>query len=216
MTGLLGKFVADRVSSSERSNEFHVLWVPWKRALHEVARDRSALFFPLTKTAEREKQYNWIVKLANYDCWLYAVNPEVRIDQLSDLKKYKVGVLGGSLREQELQKHMGLDSKNIEPMTEDVSNFKKLTTGRIQIWATQQPVIDMAIQKAKHAGEAKGITARPLKKLLDQEMWLVGNKEMPDRELAMVKDVFLSHGKKKGREALSFRNFIAYLDWIRN
>ena len=210
MTGLLGKTVADKIFQSERGSEFKVLWIPWKRGLTEVNRNKNALFFPLTKTAERLDEYSWIVKLATFDCWLFTFDPTVQVENLSDLKKYKVGVLSGSLREQELRKHMGENSKNIEGMTEDVANYKKLTSGRIQIWATQQPVLDLAVQRDVKAPLRP---VRKLKKLLVQDMWLVGNKDMGERDLALVRDVFTVKSKRGRKEASTLRSLLAWIDW---
>ena len=209
MSGLLGKTVGEKIFQSERNSEFKVMWIPWKRGLSELSKNKNALFFPLTKNSERENEFQWIMKLATFDCWLFTFDPNIKLDSLEDLKKYKVGVLAGSLREQELRRHMGERSRNIEGMTEDIANYKKLVSGRIQIWATQQPVLDLAM---KREGTARLLPVRKLQKLLVQDMWLVGNKDMSDRDLALVRDVFSSPGKKKKKEASTLRFFIAMIN----
>jgi ABC-type amino acid transport/signal transduction systems, periplasmic component/domain len=208
IAGLLGKSVGEKIFKSERNAEFRIVFTPWKRALSEVAKNKNALFFPLTKTVERANDYQWILKLATYDCWLFTFDPSVKIDSLEDLKKYKVGVLGGSLREEELRRHMGQKSRNIEGMTEDAANYKKLVSGRIQIWATQQPVLDLAM---KHEGNPKLLPIRKLQKLLVQDMWLVGNKDMSERDLALVRDVFALRDKKGNKEASTLRSVMAWV-----
>ncbi len=158
------------------------------------------MFFPLAKSAERESQYNWILPLAKYDCWLYALKPGIQIKNLSDLKKYRVGVLSGSMREEELKKYMG--TENIEGMTVDQGNFRKLLSGRVDIWATQEPILENAVSLEKERNK-NFKRPRPLHKLFSQELWLVGNRDMELAEKEMVKSVFLSRINRKVRGSIS-------------
>lgn len=200
VSGLLGKLVEERIRVADKAANFEVTWVPWKRALSETSKVKNSLFFPLTRTSEREKDFVWIAHLAQLDCWIYAIRSDVKVDSFSDLKKYKVGVLGGSLREAELRKHMGIDSTNIEGMTADISNYKKLVSGRIDIWVTQAPVLAEAQVQDASSKLAKR-PVRQLKKLLVQDLWLVGNPAMEQGHQTLVREVF--NQKKKRKELIS-------------
>ncbi len=194
LSGEFGKQISATIKKSGKENEFEIIWVPWKRALLEIERNPQALFFPFTRTFEREYKFNWIVHLADVDCWLYAVDSNVQISDLKDLSKYRVGVLSGSAREQELLRYMGKNSK-IEGMTEDLSNYRKLQSGRIDIWATHPMV--MAEAQRNFVAKGQPVRAvRSLKKLFSQSLWMVGNRDMSDKSRNLVQTVFGWEGKR--------------------
>ncbi|QLY24635.1 ABC transporter substrate-binding protein [Bdellovibrio sp. KM01] len=188
LAGDFGKLIAATLKKSGKEKEFEIVWVPWKRALLEVERNPQALFFPFTRTFEREYKFNWIVHLADVDCWLYAVDSNIQITDLKDLRKYRIGVLSGSAREQELLRYTGKSSK-VEGMTEDLANYRKLQSGRIDIWATH-PVVMAEAQKNFMAQGKSARAVRSLKKLFSQSLWLAGNRDMPDTSRNLVQTVF--------------------------
>ncbi|UYL09822.1 transporter substrate-binding domain-containing protein [Bdellovibrio sp. SKB1291214] len=188
LSGTFGKVIASAIKKSGKEKEFEIVWVPWKRALLDLERNPQALFFPFTRTFEREYKVNWVMHLADVDCWLYSVDPKVAIHDLKDLTKYRIGVLGGSAREQELRRYVGNSSK-VEGMTEDLSNFRKLQTGRIDIWATH-PAVMAEAQKIMLAKGQPVRDSRALKKLFSQSMWMVGNRDMSDQNRNLVQSVF--------------------------
>lgn len=188
LSGTFGKVIAAAIKKSGKEKEFEIVWVPWKRALLDLERNSQALFFPFTRTFEREYKVNWVLHLADVDCWLYAVDPKVNLNELKDLTKYRIGVLGGSARELEIRRYVGNSSK-IESMTEDISNYRKLQTGRIDIWATHPGVMAEA-QKMMLAKGQSIRESRALKKLFSQSMWLVGNRDISDQSRNLVQSVF--------------------------
>lgn len=202
ISGLLGSLVEKKIRAANKAADFEVMWVPWKRALAETSKNKNSLFFPLTRTPEREKEFVWITHLAQLDCWIYAIRSDIKVDSFQDLKKYKVGVLGGSLREAELRKHMGQDSKNVEGMTTDISNYKKLLSGRIDIWVTQAPVMAEAQSQESSSALTKP-PVRQLKKLLVQDLWLVGNPAMTNEQQLLVREVFKDKKKRGTKELIS-------------
>jgi polar amino acid transport system substrate-binding protein len=194
LSGEFGKLIASSIKKSGKEKEFEIVWVPWKRALLELEKNPQALFFPFTRTFDREYKFNWIVHLADVDCWLYAVDPKVQVEDLKDLSKYRIGVLGGSARERELLRYMGKSSK-VEGMTEDLSNFRKLQTGRIDIWATH-PMVMAEAQKKMLSNGAPVRSVKSLKKLFSQSLWMAGNRDMSDKSRNLVHSVFGWGGKR--------------------
>jgi ABC-type amino acid transport substrate-binding protein len=188
LSGTFGKVIASAIKKAGKEKEFEIVWVPWKRALLDLERNPEALFFPFTRTFEREYKVNWVVHLADVDCWLYSVDPKVNVNELKDLTKYRIGVLGGSAREQELRRYVGNSSK-VEGMTEDLSNYRKLQSGRIDIWATH-PAVMAEAQKIAQANGQTNRESKALKKLFSQSMWLVGNRDMSDQSRNLVQSVF--------------------------
>ena len=194
--GNFGLVVSAAILKSGKEKDFAVTWVPWKRALIELDRNKNALFFPFTRTEDREERFSWVMHLADYDCLLYAINPSVQLNSFQDLKRYRVGVLAGSAREAELRKYMGATNPNVEGLTEDISNYRKLESGRIDIWATQ-PVVLGEAQKIHISRGGKNPLVRIVKKLMSQSLWIAGNKEMSAKEKALVQSIFGPEDKSK-------------------
>lgn len=188
-SGVFGKIVADKVIKSGQASQFEVVWVPWKRALNEATKNRNALFFPIARTNEREKSYTWLAHLGAVESWFYVVNPKVKIHTLEDLKKYRIGFLSGSMREAELKKIMGSDSRKLEGLTEDLGNYRKLISGRIDIWAAQIEVFEksQAEYKARHKSTPHVFA---LRKFLDQDVWIVGGAGMDEKHQDQIRAIF--------------------------
>jgi len=116
---------------------------------------------------------------------------------LEDLKKYRIGFMNGSMREAELKKVFGDKTQNLEGLTEDIGNYKKLIYGRIDIWATQTEVFEQAEKeyKAKNPTPPK---IYHLKKFLDQHVWIVGGASMEEKYQEQIRAIF--NTKKKDSE----------------
>lgn len=202
LSGTFGKIAAEKIMKSGKAAEFQVTWVPWKRALAETLKTPEGLFLPLARTPEREKEYCWLGRLGSAESWFYSTNPKVKVESLQDLKKYRIGFLNGSMREAELIKVLGQDAKNLDGLTEDLGNYKKLISGRIDIWATQTEVFDKAQEdyKIQHKVLPK---VYPIKKFLDQDIWIVGNIDMDEKLQAQIRDIFKSkRGDKEAQKVL--------------
>jgi polar amino acid transport system substrate-binding protein len=186
--GLFGKIVADKIQKSGQAAEFEVTWVPWKRALSET-KAKNAIFFPLARTAEREKEFSWLGHLGTVESWFYTTNPKIKIESLQDLKKFRIGFMNGSMREAELRKILGDNAANMDGLTEDLGNFKKLITGRIDIWATQTEVFEkgLADYKEKNKSMPKVYAVR---KFLDQDIWLVSGVGMDEKKKEKIRTIF--------------------------
>ncbi|WP_413558247.1 substrate-binding periplasmic protein [Bdellovibrio sp. HCB209] len=188
LSGEYGKQIAASIKKAGKQNEFEIVWVPWKRALVEVEKNPRGLFFPFTRTFDREYRFNWVMHMAEVDCWLYAVDPKIKIEDYNQIAQYRVGVLAGSARELELRKHAGKNAR-VEGTIEDIANYRKLQAGRIDVWATHPSVMAEAQRLLKtNGGKPREIHA--LKKLFSQSLWLVANKEMSDKDRNTVESVF--------------------------
>lgn len=199
LSGVFGKIAAEKILKSGKAAEFEVTWVPWKRALAETQKNKNGVFLPMARTPEREKEYCWLGHLGTAESWFYSTNPKIKVDNLQDLKKYRIGFLNGSMREAELHKVLGVDATNLDGLTEDLGNYKKLITGRIDIWATQTEVFDKA--QADYKLNNKVLPkVYAFKKFLDQDIWIVGNVGMDEKLQEQIRVIFKT--KKKDAEAL--------------
>jgi polar amino acid transport system substrate-binding protein len=210
LSGDYGKIVAEAIFKSGKQSFFEIVWLPYKRGLRGVETDPQGLFFALDRNAERESKFNWVMELGQVDCWLYAVNSYVKINSLWDLRKYRVGVQGGSAREAEVRRYMGASTK-VEALADDNANLRKLHAGRIDIWATRPMVMESA-QKALKAEKKWLRDLIPLKVLFKQHLWMMANRNMPEESRELVQSVFGWDGKKPVKSpALSARDVLKTL-----
>lgn len=181
MSGKFGNMVASAIKKAHKESEFEVVWIPQKRALAELDRNTSGIFMPFTRTPDRENKYHWLMHLGDYDSLIYSLDPKTKIDSLRELKKFKIGVLAGSIRERELRKILGPHVR-IEAMTEDRMNYRMLKTGRIDLWIAQQAVVEEA-QKRDDATTGKKRTLYIVRKMMTHSFWLAGNLALPESDL---------------------------------
>ncbi|WP_413288823.1 hypothetical protein [Bdellovibrio sp. HCB337] len=189
LSGLFGTIVAEKIKKSGKAKEFEVVWVPWKRALHETLKTRNGLFFPLARSADREKIYAWLGHLGAVESWFYATDPKIKLESWNELKKYRIGFLNGSMRDDELHKILGSKATNIEGLNEDSINYKKLIYGRIDLWTTQTEVFETAERdyKAKNPSSRK---VYAIKKFLDQEVWIASAANMEEKYQEQIRTIF--------------------------
>jgi len=196
-SGVFGKIVAEKITKAGKTADFEVTWLPWKRALFETNKTRNGVFFPLARTPEREKEYVWLGHLGTVESWFYTKDPKIKINTLEDLKKYRIGFMNGSMREAELKKVFGDKTQNLEGLTEDIENYRKLIYGRIDIWATQTEVFDEAEKEYKAKNETPPKIFKH-KKFLDQDIWIVGGASMEEKYQEQMRAIF--NAKKKDSE----------------
>ncbi|SCA56016.1 putative Amino acid ABC transporter substrate-binding protein [Candidatus Terasakiella magnetica] len=160
---------------------YQVEFLPWKRAQKEVIEfERSkgnAVIFPLGRTAKREEDYRWIVKIITDPIALHAVK-NIPITSYEDVKDLKVGVLTSSSGLQLLKKAKFTD---IYTCANVVMCAKMLNAGRIDVWLAPGLVapyvfdkLEMNIDRLKYGYVLKYM-----------DFYLAGAKEMPDNKVLL-------------------------------
>ncbi len=93
-----------------------VQFMPWKRAMRITQHANNALLFSISRTPEREEQYQWIGEVSPYEVAIYRHKdgPTVNPDDLDALKTYRFGFQSGSAFE-EVIKAKGFT--NVMPVT---------------------------------------------------------------------------------------------------
>jgi polar amino acid transport system substrate-binding protein len=111
---------------------------PWARAYKMSLEQENVVLFGMTHTEERHDQFKWIGPLATKrDILVARKGSGVKIDSLEDAKKVKsIGTLRDDTRER-LLKSLGFT--NLEPVSDEQLNAKKLVFGRIDLWTFKIP-----------------------------------------------------------------------------
>jgi len=111
---------------------------PWARAYKISLEQENVVLFGMTHTEERHDKFKWIGPLATKrDILVARKGSGIKIDSLEDAKKVKsIGTLRDDTRER-LLKSLGF--ANLEPVSDEQLNAKKLVLGRIDLWTYKIP-----------------------------------------------------------------------------
>jgi polar amino acid transport system substrate-binding protein len=122
-----------RVGSQEEIKVY-----PWARAYKMALEEENVVLFGMTHTEVRDDQFKWIGPLATKrDILVAKKGSGIRINSLEDAKKVKrIGTLRDDTRER-LLKRQGFT--NLEPVSDEQMNARKLVLGRIDLWTYKIP-----------------------------------------------------------------------------
>lgn len=133
-----------------------VSWMPWARA-YMTAASGGSMIFPLARTPEREKAWQWLAPLAQ-DHFVLVVSGEAarRGRDLASLRQLKTGAIRSEFVVGRLQT-LGFQQVDVAPT--ETANAKKLALGRIEAWAT---VASVAAALKQREGLPAGVQVVPL------------------------------------------------------
>ena len=127
------KEIQRRVGSHEQIKVY-----PWARAYKMALEDENVVLFGMTHTKVRQDKFKWVGPLATKrDILVAKKGSGIKINSLEDAKKVKrIGTLRDDTRERLLKRH---GFTNLEPVSDEQKNAKKLALGRIDLWAYKKP-----------------------------------------------------------------------------
>ncbi len=127
------KEIQKRVGSHEEIEVF-----PWARAYSMALEEENIVLFSTTYTKERKDLFKWICPLVTKrDILVAKKSSGIVINSLEDAKKVKrIGTIRDDSKER-LLKSQGFT--NLEPVSDEQNNAKKLILGRIDLWVNKQP-----------------------------------------------------------------------------
>ena len=111
---------------------------PWARAYKMALEEENVVLFGMTHTEVRHDQFKWIGPLATKrDILVARKGSGIRISSLEDAKKVnRIGTLRDDTRERLLKSH---GFTNLEPVSDEQMNARKLVLGRIDLWTYKIP-----------------------------------------------------------------------------
>jgi len=106
---------------------------PWARS-YEMAKEQENVFiFSISRTPEREDLFKWVALINSQNVYLYALSDrEITINNLEDIKKYKVSAMSEDFTEQGL-KRLGYGDYIISAPNQEVS-VAQLFNRRTDLW----------------------------------------------------------------------------------
>lgn len=127
------KEIQKRVGSNEP-----IQVLPWARAYRLALEEENVVLFGTTQTTSRQELFKWVGPLATKrDILVGLKGSKSKISSLEDAKKVtRIGTLRDDTRENFLKSH---GFTNLEPVSNEQKNAKKLILGRIDLWTYKKP-----------------------------------------------------------------------------
>lgn len=164
--------------------------LPWQRAMQVAEANARSVLFSLTRTPEREAQFQWVGPIAQRRILLYklASRTDLSMTQLSELGSARIGVVRDSAADRQLQAVGLRPGPQLEQGLDDATNVRKLLAGRMDYvalldWAaawnlrqmqlpygTLQPVMEQDVARSYFYGlraDADPALVRRLQAALD-------------------------------------------------
>jgi polar amino acid transport system substrate-binding protein len=111
---------------------------PWARAYKMALEEENVVLFGMTYTEVRKDKFKWVGPLAvKRDILVAKKGSGIQIDSLEEAKKVqRIGTLRDDTRERLLKRN---GFTNLESVSDEQLNAKKLALGRIDLWAYKIP-----------------------------------------------------------------------------
>lgn len=108
--------------------------LPWQRAMQMAEAQPTGVLFSLTRTPEREAQFQWVGPIAQRRILIYrlASRPDLKLAQLADLGDARIGVVRDSAADKQLQAAGLKPGVHLEHGLDDATNLRKLLAGRME------------------------------------------------------------------------------------
>lgn len=109
--------------------------LPWANAYNRVQAIANTCLFSMTYTPERAPLFKWVGPVAYSNITLVALKKNnIRINNIEEVNKYRVGVIRSDIGEQLLLK-AGVKPDHIDAVAHTIQNLKKLVAGRVKLVA---------------------------------------------------------------------------------
>lgn len=144
---------------------------PWSRIYQQTLEQPNHGLFSTSMTDERRPLFKWVGPIAQYEAVLLAApGASIRVSSLAGAKAYKVGAYKSSAVSQRLE------SQGLSPINalRDQENINKLLSGKIDLWATSDPVWRY------HAKQEGASGLQTVLSFHTSQLYLALNKDTPD------------------------------------
>ncbi|MCV6613968.1 MAG: transporter substrate-binding domain-containing protein [Cellvibrionaceae bacterium] len=128
--------------------DYDLFFAPWKRGYRRAELEPNILIYPLARTEEREAKFHWLGQLTPVHYYLFklAERKDIKVNDFSDVNRYKVGVVTYHAHHIFLQR-MGVSS--LEGVYTSRQNMNKLLRKRISLFASSSSGLIRLCQQEK-------------------------------------------------------------------
>lgn len=113
---------------------------PWARTYNTALNMPNVLIYSIGRSENRENLFKWIDVVAPYDIHLYKLKrrTDIQIASLDDARHYRIGAVRDDVRAQFLEKNSFEQGKNLDLVTQDTQNVRKMMIDRIDLFPIDQ------------------------------------------------------------------------------
>ncbi|MDG0815152.1 substrate-binding periplasmic protein [Bdellovibrio svalbardensis] len=179
--------------------------LPWSRAEHELASKKdSVLFFSLSRTADREKKYQWIADITptRIKIWKLKKRSNIVVHSLADLNKYYLGTMEGVVTHRYLLEH-GVRSENFYRVSRDEQLVGMLNGGHVDLIALDEVTFWSQVKQCNYSPDSFEM-AFPLPQI-SGNAYLVANLKTPKSTVTKLQRAWQIVKEKKIHESIRER-----------
>jgi len=109
--------------------QYHIKIYPWSRSFLLAKGKENTCIFLMSKDKEREKHFQWVAPILSTNDYFIGLSTrtDIKINNIEDVKKYKVAVLKEDRTYYELLKRGFIENKNLYVINNSTSMLKLLT-----------------------------------------------------------------------------------------
>lgn len=144
---------------------------PWNRVYEQTLALPDHGLLSVARSEQNQAQFKWVGPLAQYESVLLAApGSTLELDDLSQIKGYQVGAYknGG------VSQYLAHRQLAVVETLQDEENLRKLLSGRIDLWATADPVWHTYARQEEITG------LKTLLRFRTEKIYLALNKDTPD------------------------------------
>ncbi|WP_163835356.1 substrate-binding periplasmic protein [Spartinivicinus ruber] len=177
VTGFATDIVREVFNRSALENELEItLYASWDRGFNKALTKPSYGIYSAFRTPEREQKFKWVGPLFKED-WIILTNPEsdIKITNLEDLKKYRVG----SFASDPISDYLKEKGIKVDTAQNDVVNVTKLKLKKIDVWATSS-------LSGPYIAKRQNMKLTNVFTFHSNGLWLAMNKQTDDRTISQL------------------------------
>ena len=173
ITGYVYEFVL--AMQKKMGDKTPIQMVSWEQGYNLASTKPNVVLFSTTFTEERRPLFKWVGPVSESVWVLYAkAGAGIKIKSLESAKSLKkIGTYKDDVREQFL-KEKGF--KNLESVTDDSLNLKKLMDNSIDVWVSSRDRAPFAVKEMGIPMES----IEPVLKMVEKGLFIVFNAQTPD------------------------------------
>ena len=120
--------------------QYTLMSYPWARTYNMAQEYPNVLIYSIGRSDKREKLFKWIDVVAPYDIYLYKLKrrKDIAVANLGDARKYRTGAVRDDVRAQFLEKNGFEPGINLDLVTMDIQNIRKMANDRIDLFPIDQ------------------------------------------------------------------------------
>ena len=167
--------------------DYRMTLYPWARAYDMARLEPNVLIYPIIRTAGREALFNWVGELDQVTPMFYKLRErrDVLVKDLSDAKRYSVGVVRDDARQQYLE---GKGFTKVVVSANNLDNLRKLVSGQLEL-------VPMPEREAREQCEDLHIAFADLEAVytldeLSKGLYIALSRSTPDDTVKRIRQAF--------------------------